>query len=73
MPLTQQEREAADAVDVTHHEVDSVEAKQGKTADAIARGEDPPWNVLYAPSVPNPPTKKGTKKDKHSSSHHKDG
>ena len=56
---------------------------QGKTADAIARGEDPPWNGLYAPgglygpeanpSAPNPPTKKGTKKDKPSSSHHKDG
>jgi hypothetical protein len=85
---------------------------QGKTAYAIARGEDPPWNGLYAPpdmhhylrcntadaisrgeeppygglyamgglyspvanpSIPNPPTKKGTKKDKPSSSHHKDG
>jgi hypothetical protein len=49
---------------------------QGKTANANARGEDPPWNGLYAPaanpSVPNPPTKKGTKKDKPSSSHHKD-
>jgi hypothetical protein len=54
---------------------------QGKTADAIARGEDLPWNGLYAPSgiygpatnqsVANPPTKTGTKKDKHSSSHHK--
>jgi hypothetical protein len=73
MPLTQQEREAANAVEVTHHEVDSVEAEQRKTADAIARGEDPPWNGLYAPFVPNPPTKKGTKKDKPSSSYHKDG
>jgi hypothetical protein len=24
---------------------------QGKTADAIARGEDPPWNGLYAPQT----------------------
>jgi hypothetical protein len=41
---------------------------QGKTADAIARGEDPPWNGLYAPgglygpaanpSVPNHQLKK---------------
>jgi hypothetical protein len=85
---------------------------QGKTAYAIARGEEPPWNGLYAPQdmhhylqwnttyaivrgeeppygglyapgglycpsanpcVANPPTKKGTKKDKPSSSHRKDG
>jgi hypothetical protein len=53
------------------------------TADAISRGEEPPYGGLYAPgglygpaanpSVPNPPTKKVTKKDKPSSSHHKDG
>jgi hypothetical protein len=52
------------------------------TADAIARGEEPPYGCLYAsgglysplanPSVANPPTKKGTKKDKPSSSQHKD-
>jgi hypothetical protein len=22
---------------------------QGKTADAIAKGEEPPWNGIYAP------------------------
>jgi hypothetical protein len=52
------------------------------TADAIARGEEPPYGGLYAPGglygpsanpfVANPPTKKGTNKDKPSSSHHKD-
>jgi hypothetical protein len=46
---------------------------QGKTADAIARGEDPPYGGLYAPgglygpaanpSVPNPPTKKVIKRE----------
>jgi hypothetical protein len=85
---------------------------QGKTGDVISRGEDPPWNGIYAPpemhhylrrntadaisrgeelpygglyapvalygpaanpSVANPPTKKGIKKDKSSSSHHKYG
>jgi hypothetical protein len=56
---------------------------QGKTTDAISRGEEPPYGGLYAlgslygpaanPSVPNPPTKKVTKKDKPSLSHHKDG
>jgi hypothetical protein len=39
---------------------------QGKTIDAIAKGEEPPWCGLYAPpadpSVANPPTIKATKK-----------
>jgi hypothetical protein len=35
MPLTQQEREAADAVEVTRHEEDSVEAEEAESA-----GED---------------------------------
>jgi hypothetical protein len=52
------------------------------TAVAIARGEKPPYGGLYAlgglygpstnSSVANSPSKKGTKKDKPSSSHHKD-
>jgi hypothetical protein len=56
---------------------------QRKTADAIARGEEPPYGGLYAlgglygpsanPYVANPPTKKATKKDKPSLSHRKDG
>jgi hypothetical protein len=56
---------------------------QGKTADAIARGEKPPYGGLYAPGglygpsanpcVANPPTKKATKKDKPLSSNSKDG
>jgi hypothetical protein len=50
------------------------------TVDAIARGEEPPYGGLYAlgglydhaanPSVANPPTKKGIKKEKPSSAHH---
>jgi hypothetical protein len=36
MPLTQQEREVADAVEVTCHEEDSVEAEEAKLV-----GEDP--------------------------------
>jgi hypothetical protein len=46
-----------------------------KTTDAIARGEEPSYGGLYAPPaepcVDNPPTKKGTRKDKPSSSHRK--
>jgi hypothetical protein len=49
---------------------------QGRTADAIARGEEPPWGGLYAPPadlcVVNPPTTKATKKAKPSASYHKD-
>jgi hypothetical protein len=55
---------------------------QRKTADAIARGDEPPYGGLYAPGglygpsadpcVANPLTKKSTKKGKPSSSHHKD-
>jgi hypothetical protein len=49
---------------------------QRKIANAIARGEEPPYGGLYGPSanpcVANPPTKKGTKKDKPSSSLRKD-
>jgi hypothetical protein len=39
MPLTQQEQEAADAVEVTRHEEGSVEAEQ--VAEAESAGEDP--------------------------------
>jgi hypothetical protein len=56
---------------------------QRKTADAIARGEEPPWGGLYTlgglyappadPCVANPPNKKTTKKAKPSSSHRKNG
>jgi hypothetical protein len=50
---------------------------QGKTKDAIAKGEEPTWCGLYAPpadpSVDNPPTMKATKKAKPSSSHRKNG
>jgi hypothetical protein len=56
---------------------------QGKTADAITRGEEPLYGGLYAlgglcapqadPCIANPPTKKSTKKAKPSSSHCKDG
>jgi hypothetical protein len=49
---------------------------QGRTADAIARGEEPPWGGLYAPPadlcVANPPTTKATKKAKPSASYCKD-
>jgi hypothetical protein len=54
---------------------------QRKTADAIARGEKPPYGGLYAlgglyappaePCVTNPPAKKVKRKDKPSSSNHK--
>jgi hypothetical protein len=41
MPLTQQEREAADAVEVTRHEEGSVEAEQAAEAEeAESAGED---------------------------------
>jgi hypothetical protein len=50
---------------------------QRRTADVIARGEEPPYGGLYAPPadpcVANPPTKKSIKKDKPSSSHRKNG
>jgi hypothetical protein len=56
---------------------------QRKTADAIARGEEPPWGGIYTPGglyappadpcVANPPAKKATKKGKPSSSHRKNG
>jgi hypothetical protein len=39
MPLTQQEREVADAVVVTRHEEDSVEAVEAEEAELV--GEDP--------------------------------
>jgi hypothetical protein len=42
MPLTQQEREAADAVEVTRHEEDYVEAEQAAEAEQVVEaGEDP--------------------------------
>jgi hypothetical protein len=46
MPLTQQEREAAGAVEVTHHGEDSVEAEQAEEVELV--GEDPcttTWEV----------------------------
>jgi hypothetical protein len=39
MPLTQQDREVADAVEVTRHEEDSMEAEQAEEAEWV--GEDP--------------------------------
>jgi hypothetical protein len=39
MPLTQQEREVVDAVEVTRHGEDSVEAEQDEEAELV--GEDP--------------------------------
>jgi hypothetical protein len=39
MPLTQQAREVTDAVEVTRHEEDSVEAEQAEEAESA--GEDP--------------------------------
>jgi hypothetical protein len=39
MPLTQQEREVAGAVEVTRHEEDSVEAEQAEEAELVE--EDP--------------------------------
>jgi hypothetical protein len=54
-----------------------------KTADAITRGEKPPYGGFYAPSglyapptdpcVANPPAEKGIGKDKSSSPHRKNG
>jgi hypothetical protein len=42
VPLAQQEREAADAVEVTHHEEGSVETEQAAEAEvAESAGEDP--------------------------------
>jgi hypothetical protein len=42
MPLTQQEREAAAAVEVTRHEEDHVEAEQAAEAKQVVEaGEDP--------------------------------
>jgi hypothetical protein len=42
MTLTQQAREVADAVEVTRHEEDSVEAeKAGEAEEAESAGEDP--------------------------------